>query len=268
MNTLPSTFKPSILLYILICICTCISNVNALNYTVSNGNDTGPGSLRQAFHDVITNPGPDVIDINSVSLIVLSTYNDPFTFVNLPSISDVTINGNNVTILSTTGSYFAQIRSNSILNDINFSGFTHGCLHLAGPGSITLNTCTFSGCTNFNHFIPFGGAVLLLSGMLSVIDCEFTNCQARTGGAVATIPGGSGLHVDGCTFNNNIATQAPFFGNAVFLSEANFTTTLTNLITFSGVVDQDIYSICAENPTGCQINLMPPFSHIGPLVIR
>lgn len=259
--------KIKILLSIILFIAAAnIYSVNAATFIVSNGNDSGTGSFRQAILDANSSPGSDIIDINSVSLIVLNTYENPAFFFNLPYIQNVTINGNGVTILSTIDSYLTQIRSNTIINDVNFSGFSHGCLHIA-IGSITINNCTFNGCTNFNHFIQSGGAILVLSGVLNVLNSRFINCQAVTGAAIGTLTGVSGLDLDSCEFDNNIATSAPF-GNAIFLSEASFVTTLTGHFIFSGILDQDISRICAEIPTGCQINFTPVFTHTGSLVIN
>ena len=56
-------------------------------YTVTNSNDSGPGSLRQAILDAEVNPGADIIDLTGLTgTITLST--------GLPNITeDLTING-------------------------------------------------------------------------------------------------------------------------------------------------------------------------------
>jgi len=257
---------------VLLLFCTVFSyanNLHAATFTVSNGNDAGAGSLRQAVLDANASPGLDVIDISpSVLIITLTSIDDIFVQNNLPTLSNVTINGNGVIIQSLVSSLFARAYPGTTLNNIVFVNFTASCLHVFGTGVVSINNCTFSNCINVDHFSKLGGAIHHISGALNIINTRFLNCSANFGGAIYCFPGATGLYINSCEFADNSQTQGASFGNAIVLSETSFTTILTGACIFSGVNDQDIARVCGEIPTGCQLLFLPPFSHTGTLVIN
>ena len=110
----------------------------AINYTVNNSLDSGPGSLRQAIIDANNNPGNDEILISSnVSL-----------NSSLPEITDnVIIHGNNYTVNGNAVSRAIYVNSNITLE---------------------INELIFINC-----FSDKGGAIRTNSGTTTINDCHF-----------------------------------------------------------------------------------------------
>ena len=94
------------------------SNLSAATFTVSNNQDSGAGSLRQAIADANAGGGGNVTFSNVTGVITLAT--------NLPLITtSVNILGpgtNNLTITGNNSHGIFQINSSNVSN--TFSGFT------------------------------------------------------------------------------------------------------------------------------------------------
>lgn len=235
---------------------------SAATFTVTNGNDSGAGSLREAVTLADASPGLDVINVDpSVFLITLTTTVSSFSVANLPDLKDLDFIGNGVVIQTTIDSFFATIRENVTINDTNFSGFKYGCLTIipVDNGLVRLFNCNFSNCSNFLSLLPGGGAVQQWDGQLELNTCMFNNCSADDGGGVFIRQNSDATLVNGCTFMNNTATN---LGNAIHIKNDN-DVELSNFSNYAAAPDQDIYRATPEggfaSPT---VTLLPSFTTI------
>lgn len=96
----------------------------AATYTVSNKNDSGAGSLRQAISDANGNSGADTIQITGTGTVLLSS-----------ELTDIT---EDVTIVNSSGGSFTVDGQGSYTN----------CLDITGGGSHAISGIILTGCTN------------------------------------------------------------------------------------------------------------------------
>jgi predicted outer membrane repeat protein len=143
------------------------SQAQALTYTVTNTNDAGAGSLRQAINDANTNPGADTINFDledSPATISLFT---PFFGTPGLAVTDgagLTIDGGNA--------------------DITISGNGRGQVFYVAPGAgLTLNDLTVA-----NGFADRkGGGILNDGGMVTVSNSTISGSSTLAGGEGAGI---------------------------------------------------------------------------------
>ena len=171
--------------FILLILLTIFSiPIQAATYTVTNLNDNGTGSLRQAVLDANASLGADTITFqNGLSgTIALTTgqlaINDSLA-INGPGASVLAISGNN------TSRVFA------IKADLNVS-----------ISNLTLKDGRNSCC---------GAGIVMTQGVLTISNVTFSNHTAVSGGAIYnnSSPGltGGELTIVGSTFNNNLAME-------------------------------------------------------------
>jgi hypothetical protein len=225
-------------------VCALATSVYANIITVTNGNDSGPGSLRQALADA--NDGDTINFDHSVSNVTLTTaelaINKSITISGEPSIVTVqrasqpadfrifhVMPGNTVTLDSLT-IYFGDAEfevGGGLLNDhatttiVNCSLTSNGSWYrggaidnggVGGSGSLTILNSTLSG--NFAGRISsgggWGGAIYNEAGcMLTIIGSTITNNTAP----ISNFSGGSGggifndgtLEISNSTISNNAA---------------------------------------------------------------
>lgn len=203
-----------------------------VKFTVTNPDDSGPGSLRQAIADAAASPGADVV-VFSASLPVPATVspvsalsiNDPGGLVidasALPAA--MTLDGGNAISLieqtSATSSLLIRrlnltrasgpaIRNSSgrlVLEDCLLDGntSTNGGGGLHNSGSALARRSTFS---NNSASGSRGGAILHDGGTLSLVRCTLDgNSSSSSGGA---IHGSAPLALEHCTITRNTATTA------------------------------------------------------------
>lgn len=168
-------------------------------YTVINGNDSGPGSLRDATLQANSNPGSTIIFDPSVTLVSIT--GSAMFIVN----TSVIIIGNgasnlNITRTSGTGSIFA----------------------------VSITTISISNLTISNGITGSdsgGGAILIQNSTLNLEYCVITNNSARlVGGGLSAFR--TNVTIDNCTFNNNLLTATGAGGGGI--SCANGTLILKN----------------------------------------
>jgi hypothetical protein len=169
-------------------------NANAI--TVTNTNDSGPGSLREAL--AVAHNG-DTIDAAGVSGTILLTGGELQISHNVsitgPGAGNLAVDGN------ATFAVFDNLRSAS---DVTISGFTitngNGNGGINNRGGLTLSNCSVVrnagvGIDNFS-IEPSPGATLTI-----------TNCtvSGNSGGGIsnATIDSGAALTVSNCTISGN-----------------------------------------------------------------
>ncbi len=157
--------------------------------TVTNGNDSGAGSLRQAVSDATS--GDTIVFDQSVTTITLTSGHIVIT-------KNLTISGgnNHVTITRSGSTEFRCFEINQTTNDY----------------VVNLSNITFS---NFKTpAATSGGAIFFRNhGTLNISDCTFSQNHAGNGTSTTTRGGDGGaiythygfLNINNCTFSENYA---------------------------------------------------------------
>ena len=186
---------------------TCVFAVTgpALTITVTNTNDSGPGSLRNALS--IANDG-DTIDATGVSGSIFLTSGE------LQIHHNVTINGPGAANLAVNGNATSRVFENFGSN-VAISGFmiTNGDASGIFPGGGILN---------------HGGLTLSDSSIVS-------NTTATKGGGIYST--GGVTTVTNSTISNNVSNQVDGYGGGIFLSGGG-TVTVTNSTISNNVSNQ------------------------------
>jgi len=200
---------------------------NALPATiivVTNTNDSGPGSLRNAL--AVANDG-DTIDATGVSgTIVLTSgelqINHNVT-INGPGAGNLAVNGNGTFRVFKNETSDAIISGFTITNGLTADGGGGGILNLGG---LTLSDSVVSNCaTSSGNSSPGGGAISTFAvgyrTTLTVSNCTISGNSADYGGAIGSVAlsfdndASSVVTVSNSTLSNNSATCC---GGAIYNS--------------------------------------------------
>lgn len=190
----------------LILACALTISAHATTIIVSNTNDNGPGSLRQAL--VEANDG-DTIDATGVSGTITLTSGQ------LLVDKSVTINGAGAEVLALDGNAISRVFeivggaktvSISGVTIRNGQGGNGGGIENATTVTLTIINSTLSG-----NAAGLGGGVFN-SGTLTIINSTFSNNMASQGGGIYN-PGSGMLTITNSTFSGN---AAPVAGGASF----------------------------------------------------
>ena len=188
--------------FLLLLLCTL---VHATDFTVTNANDAGAGSLRQAITDAngdatATALAPHTITFNGAYTITLSSA--------LPSLNNhvvVNATGNNViTINAFSGSSVLVVSSGRtvVLNYLTLQGATG----VTNGGGITNNgTTTLNNCIIQNNAATNGGGIRTF-GNLTCNNCSFSN-NTGFGSAIYSASLGT-ITLEKCILQNNSGTGA------------------------------------------------------------
>jgi Predicted solute binding protein len=189
--------------------------------TVTNTNDSGPGSLRQALADA---QDGDTINFDpSVNIVTL-------TSTELAITRSITISASPRLVTVQRVSQ-AQFR---IFHVMPGQTVTIDDLHIAsggsGSGSGVLNeqaNLTISYCSFTNNSSVYGGGVLNDHGNLTVSNCSFTTNSSIYGGAIYS--DGSGSNATLMVLNSSITSNfVQFAGGGIYNTGATATVSLTN----------------------------------------
>jgi hypothetical protein len=172
---------------------------------VSNTNDSGPGSLRQAL--AIANDG-DTIDATGISGIITLTTGQ------LLLDKSVTINGAGADVLAIDGNAISRVFQIDLGTSVAISGLTlrngqgnfGGAILNGATAMLTIINCTLSGNT-----AGFGGGTFN-SGTLTVANSTVSGNSASEGGGTYN-SGGGVLTITNSTFSGNVASE---IGGAIF----------------------------------------------------
>ncbi len=219
---------------------------SAATITVTNTNDTGPGSLRAAITQANADPAGDTINFNLPfpSTILLTSGDLPIT--NTMSITGAVNNG--MSIYSGTSRVFnISGPSNVSISNLRIEGRAAG---LKGGGiyavnsNVTLNSVSLNGCTAQN------GAGIYSNGALNLINSRVLNCTATvSGGGVLTGVGAGPTLISGSVIRNCTAAN----GGGVFADNSlviqNSTISGCHATQVGGGVDADSSSLTMRNST-------------------
>ncbi len=205
-------------LLLCLCVTTRLSAFIGCNYDVTNTNNSGPGSLRQAIMDAnanicftATSASPAIINITLSGTITLSS--------TLPTISNyMVINGNvGGTVIDRNGGNTRAFELNASAN-----------------AQLTVNDITVQNVLNTNTANPSGSGMGFLcsaGSKLTLNNCVLQNLSAGLFGAAIYATGGATVSATRCTFKGNSINYAGGWGGAV--GQESGTGTYTNC-TFSG----------------------------------
>jgi len=176
-------------------------------YTVTNTDDAGAGSLRQAILDANANAGADdiVFDSGVTGTITLTS-----GFLEISD--DLTITGPGANVLTVDGNAASNV-FNVPANNVTISGltiangnaFVGGGISYFGDGTMNVTNCTLT-----NNVAFLGGGIQSESGTVNVTDCTLSDNFAF--GASGPAGGGifcafSAMNITNCTISGN-STQA------------------------------------------------------------
>ena len=194
----------------------------AATFTVTNTDDAGAGSLRQAVNDANTAGGDNTIvfDLPGVAQPVIELTTNGLAMSNITILND---RPGDVPVTVRAGTPSPLLISCFYINDghhVLLAGLT-----ISGPpgglnnqdsgisnrsGYLTLRNCTL---TDNNGF--FGGALFNEGGEVTLIDCLVTGNRAADGGGLYN-GGGGKLILQHCTISNNSAEEGGGIENSQF----------------------------------------------------
>ncbi|MDY3559025.1 hypothetical protein R5W23_006215 [Gemmata sp. JC673] len=194
-------------------------------YYVTNGNDSGPGSLRAAYEAAIINGNSaELLIDDGVSVITLDS---PLVNASAINLTDLTISAEDSDNVYVNASIAHQYRfidhvgNNGItitLNDISVVGFGSlsgdgGAIKTVAP--LHINSCIFEG-----NSAAGGGGAIFAEYILEANDSEFYyNYAYGDGGAICSVPQNTAasLTVRDCYFeeNNSDGNGAAIYFNTV-----------------------------------------------------
>jgi hypothetical protein len=213
--------------YYFIALLLLLIPVSALGVTVTNTDDSGPGSLRQAILD--TAPGGTLDfdpSLNGSTITLLSKIQIiQDVTIQGPGADLLTISGGNATrlFLVTTPAAFFGLSDLTITggNGAGIAPNLGGAILVSGDVAIEINRCVFDS-NGVTADSAQGGALLIASDIRDIIinDTTFSNNFATgsglaVSGAIEYSGTNANIEINRCTFNNNRATSnAPSNGQA------------------------------------------------------
>ena len=190
----------------------------ATEFYVDSAADSGPGTLRQALEDALASADPSpaiVVRLGSGSVIELQTGLPPIT-------KSLAIEGAGVTLtpaaswrpgfpsplLYISASYKVEVSiRRAHFKDGLADGYGGAIRNL---GSLTLESCIFSGNRSVSGPYDEGGAIYSTNNDLTILGCTFyNNTASRDGGAVYFAASDSTLTLTGNVFYGNSAPVYP-----------------------------------------------------------
>lgn len=200
-----------------------VSHAHATTFNVTNNDDSGPGSLRQALIDAAADSNiPHTINLSAIAGQTIST-TSRLDFSTGPQNMDLSIVGSNVTVAGDgSAGIFAFYSDENVDLDVTISDLTvtggdsvipgGGILFESdskyGANSLSLESVTITG----NSSDEFGGGVAVYGADLLISDSTITNNEAAVGGGIMHT--GEWAIISGSSIDNNSSTG----GSLVLLS--------------------------------------------------
>jgi hypothetical protein len=194
------------------------TSARAATITVTNGNDSGPGSLRQA---VLNASSGDTINfapsVTNVTLTSGELVIDKNLIITGPGANRLTVQ-----VGTAINARVFNITSSTVT--VSISGITISNGHAeydSGGGILNAGALTLTDCTISDNFagnfagIPIvgGGGVINDNGTMTITDCTISNNQEFDGqGGGGVLNDNGTMTITGCTISNNSASQPGFAG--------------------------------------------------------
>lgn len=215
------TMQPGLLLLTLLCTAiTSLQIVDATTITVTNTNDGGAGSLRQAL--AIAQSGDTIaFEVTGRIILVSAPLNVPdFKNINIrgPGATSLLIDGNVTTLLFSIGRSDVSISDLTITNGDN-NDSDGGAIRMLPGAKLTLSNCVVS-----NSVTSADGGAIVVNGSdscdglqtnLTLNYCTVSgNSASGFGGAIASVAcGQTTVTINNCTISGN---EAGFAGGALY----------------------------------------------------
>ncbi len=227
-------------------------------FTVSNLEDNGVGSLRQAVIDANDNPGDDIISFSSELTGTIRLVTGQLTITD-----SVTINGsgaNKIAISGNNSTRIFQIKPGST-RTVNLNGLTlkegHDKTGNGGGAIITESgTITISGCVIINNTAnsgggggglrKFGSGVVTIINTLIFHNSALDEFQQGDGGGIRNDKGKLTL-INSTVSDNTAATGGGIASNEGILEINNCTITGNSAIHFGGGIDSNSEIVLANS---------------------
>ena len=206
--------------------------VHAATITVTNTNDSGPGSLRQALAvahdgDIITFAVSGTITLTSGGLAVFKNVT-----ISGPGADQLSIDANSSPIHLSSGFYVAAIAT---ISGLTIRNGADGIDNLGG--TLTVKNCVISGNSRYGIYntTPEFGTVTAM--ILS------TTVSGNSGGGISTQPaifsGGATVTITDCTISGNFSAPGGggIFGTHTCLTVANSTISGNSTALSGGGID-------------------------------
>ena len=228
-------------------------NAAAATFVVTNANDSGPGSLRDALTQANSNGQPDTIDFDpgffaTARTIVLASELEitmdganpgRLVTINGPGANLLTISGNNAVRPIYAADYSSLSMSGITIRDGNGAGTVPANAGVSG-GGIMCNACslTLTSMVIRNNTVPdTGGGIFAIAGRsFTLVDSLVTENNANNGGGIWESSSAVKL-IRNTTISNNTAKND--VGGATFnwetMTMENCVVTGNKAATFAGV---------------------------------
>jgi len=208
MNTAPHILRPAILAFSVLISCA----LHAATYTVTNTNNSGSGSLRDALSQAAGNSGADTINFDPSLSGATITLASP---ISVGDANGVTVDGSSLTqpviIDGGTGSnrlFFNGPTSTLTLNALTLTGGDGDGTNNPGLGGAIYNggTLSLTACYLHDNTATGNGGAINNTGTLTLSRCTLaSNSTTSSGGAVNN---NGSFTATNCTFYSNIASSA------------------------------------------------------------
>lgn len=188
-------------------VCVCCAGLDAAVFTVTNTNDSGAGSLRQAVADANALAGNDTVSFtlpnpSTITLASGLTCSDSLDMMG-PGARQLTVTA------SGTGYRFCLVNNGAAMSvsDMTIQGFqaapnsggAFGTTSAPAPSSVIMFRTAVRNCS------ATSAGVAQVNGLFAAIDCEFSGNQATTGAGGVMSSSGLGIILQNCTFSGNSA---------------------------------------------------------------
>jgi predicted outer membrane repeat protein len=171
-----------------------------LTIFVTNTNDSGVGSLRDAITQANASAGTDTITITATGVIVLSSM--------LPAITDtLAINGPGASLLNISGNNAVRVMQVNAGVSVNLSNvaIANGNVPSSGGGIYNTGTLTLTYTTFYSNTATNSGGGIYNTGTLTITNSTiYSNTAGTMGGGIASE---GTLNISNSTVYSNTATN-------------------------------------------------------------